>query len=224
MFKRLLLILFVLAQSVSAYAQAPTYIEIDIINRKLFLKSSDQVIKSYPIGVGRSKQFMTPPGNYKVITKDPHPGWLHPYNQKTKIMPGASNPLGTRWIGFHQVGNQAYGIHGTNEPSSIGKFVSHGCIRMLVPDSEDLYRRVQVGTPVIVRYNPIEVTDKDGDLILTLHEDPYGITNFAPAEIKTAILQKYPKAFVNELAIKALIDGKVLDQNRLIGTVEQETK
>jgi len=61
---------------------------------------------------------------------------------------GASNPLGNRWIGLNQKG---YGIHGTNEPRSIGKAASHGCIRMAKADLEELFTLVSVGDEVEIR-------------------------------------------------------------------------
>jgi lipoprotein-anchoring transpeptidase ErfK/SrfK len=59
----------------------------------------------------------------------------------------AENPLKARWMGIVN----GVGIHGTGEPSSIGTRASHGCIRMTVPDVVDLYPRVPVGTPVLIR-------------------------------------------------------------------------
>ena len=57
------------------------------------------------------------------------------------------NPLGTRWMGISSPG---VGIHGTPEPGSIGYSVSHGCIRMRIPDAEWLFERVAVGTTVFI--------------------------------------------------------------------------
>src|SRR5262249_11045103 len=64
---------------------------------------------------------------------------------------GESNPLGARAL---YLGNSLYRIHGTNQPSTIGSFVSSGCIRLANGDIEDLYRRVQVGTRVVVLRAP----------------------------------------------------------------------
>ena len=61
--------------------------------------------------------------------------------------PGPGNPLGTRWMGLNAPG---VGIHGTDEPTSIGYSESHGCIRMQVPDAEWLFEHVRVGTPVVI--------------------------------------------------------------------------
>jgi len=64
------------------------------------------------------------------------------------IPPGPRNPMGARVIGLGPGGE--YAIHGTNDPSSVGKFVSFGCIRMFNDDVIDLYSRVRMGTPVVV--------------------------------------------------------------------------
>ena len=63
------------------------------------------------------------------------------------IPPGPGNPLGTRWMG---ISAPAVGIHGTPDPASIGYSVSHGCIRMLIPEVEWLFNQVDVGTPVYI--------------------------------------------------------------------------
>ena len=64
------------------------------------------------------------------------------------IPPGPDNPLGTRWMG---ISAPNVGIHGTNDPASIGYSVSHGCIRMQIPDAERLFEMVYVGTTVTIR-------------------------------------------------------------------------
>ena len=61
--------------------------------------------------------------------------------------PGPNNPLGTRWMGISSPG---IGIHGTDEPASIGYSDSHGCIRMQVPQAEWLFDHVDIGTPVYI--------------------------------------------------------------------------
>ena len=67
------------------------------------------------------------------------------------MSPGLGNPLGARALYLHQGGKDTlYRIHGTNEPSTIGKAVSSGCIRMLNQDAIDLYERASVGAKVVV--------------------------------------------------------------------------
>ncbi len=204
---------------------AEPYIQIDIIARRLFLKNEEQILKEYPIGVGKSQQFMTPEGIYKVEVKDRNPGWVNPFNRQLKIAPGPKNPLGTRWIGFHgkQNNTQVYGIHGTNQPASVGKFVSHGCIRMKIPDSEDLFERVELGMPVIVVYNRFEITDREGDLILVLHEDPYNIKPLNLQSLTESVKAKYPQAELNEKVLSDLIQNPSYNQAKLIGYLLDDT-
>jgi len=84
--------------------------------------------------------------------KEKNPWWYPPTQDAwakglQPVPPGPGNPLGTRWMGLSAPG---VGIHGTDEPWSIGHSESHGCIRMQVPDAEWLYKRVRVGTPVFI--------------------------------------------------------------------------
>jgi lipoprotein-anchoring transpeptidase ErfK/SrfK len=74
-----------------------------------------------------------------------NPAYYHP---GTVIAPGNDNPVGTRWIGLNKKG---YGIHGTNEPWSIGKAASHGCIRLRNRDVEQLFTMLRVGDTVEIR-------------------------------------------------------------------------
>ncbi len=107
----------------------------------------------YPVGVGRAG--MAWHGNAYVALKRLQPRWappedIHRANPSLPwSIPGGSprNPMGAAVLGLDR-GN--YAIHGTNDPSSIGGFVSHGCIRMYNDDILDLYRRVGVGTKVVV--------------------------------------------------------------------------
>jgi len=107
----------------------------------------------YGIGVGR--EGFTWSGTEKVSRMAEWPDW-HPPAEMIERQPylprfmagGPGNPLGARAL---YLGKTVYRIHGTNQPSTIGKFVSSGCIRMLNDDVEDLYGRVKVGTRVVVK-------------------------------------------------------------------------
>ena len=136
-------------------AQADDYeVLINIPSRTLELRKGGHIEKTYPVGVGRSN-FPTPTGNFKVITKIKNPGWENPYKPagEVRIKPGRNNPLGTRWIGFYRDKNDnEYGMHGTNNPSSVGKYSSHGCVRMHIKQAEELFDKVEIDTPVKVKY------------------------------------------------------------------------
>ncbi len=125
------------------------YIRIDVSERKLYLyDGDDRLLKTYGVAVGMPA-YPTPIGKFRIITKAKNPTWNPPDSAWAAGMgpvpPGPENPLGTRWMGLNSPG---IGIHGTPAPSSIGTAASHGCIRMRIPEVEDLFDRVFVGTPV----------------------------------------------------------------------------
>jgi len=118
-----------------------------------FVIGGGQAIR-YPVGVGRAG--MAWHGRAQIAEKFLRPAWGPPAdiaianpNIPLKI-PGGSprNPMGAAAMGLTR-GN--YAIHGTNEPGSIGHFVSHGCIRMLNADILDLYARTSIGAEVVVQ-------------------------------------------------------------------------
>ena len=150
------LVTFVLAAMTARQAAAQTAVTpdtqpeqgrrvvISIPHRKLALIENGQVKKVYPVAVGAAMS-PSPTGKFQVKNRLVAPTYYHP----GKVIPaGASNPLGTRWIGLSTKG---YGIHGTNVESSIGKAASHGCIRMHRKDLEELFTDVQVGDQVEIR-------------------------------------------------------------------------
>lgn len=124
-------------------------IVVDRSKRELVLWSPRRRVKRYQIAVGQP-QYPTPLGKYSVLEKQRNPWWRPPASDWAEdaepIPPGPNNPLGTRWIG---IGN-AVGIHGTNNPGSIGSAASHGCMRMRTAEVEDLFRRIPMGAPVHV--------------------------------------------------------------------------
>jgi lipoprotein-anchoring transpeptidase ErfK/SrfK len=106
----------------------------------------------YGIGVGR--EGFTWAGGERISKMKEWPDWFPPSEmiERQPYLPrmmagGPGNPLGARAL---YLGNTLYRIHGTNQPSTIGQFVSSGCIRLLNDDIEDLFSRVQVGTRVVV--------------------------------------------------------------------------
>lgn len=160
-------------------------IVINIPARLAFLYESDdlkpadrfdasKLVAWYHVGIGRPG-FPTPTGDFKVIRMVKNPGWENPYKAVgvARIKPGASNPLGTRWIGFHKDAKGEYGMHGTNVPSSVGKYASHGCVRMKIKDAEALYAQIAMGIPVQVVYEPVRILRKGDTVELTVYPDGY---------------------------------------------------
>ena len=124
--------------------------------RKLYLSEGDGRALQYGIGVGR--QGFAWKGEAEIGRKSFWPGWTPPPEMlaRQQELPvhmdgGMENPLGARALYLFQGKKDTlFRIHGTNDPSSIGKAVSSGCIRMLDSDVIDLYGRVAKGTPVVV--------------------------------------------------------------------------
>jgi lipoprotein-anchoring transpeptidase ErfK/SrfK len=139
---RLAAILVVAA--VDAHAQersSARRIIVSIPDRKLMLVDGPRVLKIYDVAVGKSST-PSPQGVFHIVNRIPNPTYYRP---SVVIGPGKNNPLGTRWMGLSAKG---YGIHGTNEPHSIGRAASHGCIRMRQRDLEELFELVHVGVTV----------------------------------------------------------------------------
>ncbi|MFW6006942.1 MAG: L,D-transpeptidase family protein [bacterium] len=108
-------------------------INIELSSKRLILKNNEQIINTYPVAIGKPSN-PTPTGDFNIISKIKHPGGV----------------LGTRWMKFTW---REHGIHGTNQPASIGKAISLGCVRMYNKDVEAVYPRVKIDTPVIIRQN-----------------------------------------------------------------------
>jgi lipoprotein-anchoring transpeptidase ErfK/SrfK len=116
-------------------------IVVSLEDRKLALLENGQIKKVYNVAVGKPTT-PSPTGTYSIARRVKNPTYSH--DGKT-VLPGPGNPVGTRWMGLSVKG---YGIHGTNEPRSIGKAASHGCIRMAKKDLEEMYEMVSVGDTV----------------------------------------------------------------------------
>jgi len=132
---------------------SPGTIVVRTSERRLYLVLGEGRALSYPVGVGRAGRQWA--GRAVISGKHVKPAWAPPPDI-AKARPGMarvheggspSNPMGAAAL---TLSGGDYAIHGTNDPSSIGGFVSYGCIRMYNADITDLYGRVGIGTPVIV--------------------------------------------------------------------------
>ena len=116
----------------------------------LLLYRFDKLRRNFRVATGQSI-YPTPLGRFQIQVKWRNPWWYPPNSRwaqgQKPIPPGPNNPLGTRWMGLSSPG---VGIHGTPNPGSIGYSVSHGCIRMYIPDAEWLFNTVDIGTTVFI--------------------------------------------------------------------------
>jgi lipoprotein-anchoring transpeptidase ErfK/SrfK len=133
-------------------SEAPGTIIVDTPNTYLYLVLGDGKAMRYGIGVGR--EGFTWSGSHPIVRKAEWPDWYPPAEMiaRQPYLPrmtagGPGNPLGARAM---YIGGTEYRIHGTNDPTTIGKNVSSGCIRLTNEDVTDLYERVKVGAKVIV--------------------------------------------------------------------------
>lgn len=168
-------------------------IVINLPQRRLFLFRGGSLKDSYPIAVG-SGGWRTPIGEFNIREMEVDPSWEVPKSIQaemaskgkrvlTRVAPGPDNPLGTRWIGL----TPSIGIHGTNAPSSIFKYSTHGCIRMSIEDVEHLFAQVTKGDPVSIIYEPLLVAKDGGDLFVEVHRDPYGRGGVSRAALQQAL-------------------------------------
>jgi lipoprotein-anchoring transpeptidase ErfK/SrfK len=106
--------------------------------------------RAFGVATGQNA-YPTPLGRFEIVVKWRNPTWYPPNSPwaagAQPIPPGPGNPLGTRWMGLSAPG---VGIHGTYQDGSIGYSVSHGCIRMHIPDAEWLFNHVEIGTTVYI--------------------------------------------------------------------------
>ncbi len=129
----------------------PVYLTLDRPAFTLRLWNNLKLTKSYSVAVGQTG-LETPAGLYHIEDKQVNPSWQVPNSAWAgslagqTIPPGPEDPIKARWLGIFA----GAGIHGTDETWSIGQAVSHGCVRMTIPDVIDLYPRVPVGTPIYI--------------------------------------------------------------------------
>jgi len=120
------------------------WVLVSIPDRKLALIENGKVVRIYRVAVGKIST-PSPAGEFKIVNRVTHPTYYH---KGQVIAASKGNPVGTRWMGLSAKG---YGIHGTNQPNSIGKAASTGCIRVGKKDLEELFALVDVGDAVEIR-------------------------------------------------------------------------
>lgn len=111
---------------------------VSLPDRRLAVLVNGQIVRVFAVAVG-APQSPSPVGQFTIVNRLSDPTYYRPGKV---IGPGPSNPLGTRWLGLDIKG---YGIHGTDDPASIGYARSHGCIRLRNRDVEELFELLQTG-------------------------------------------------------------------------------
>lgn len=136
------------------------------------------VILTWPIGIG-AEEAPSPLGPFTVLSKDEHPTWVVPESirrtmqePRKVVPPGPDNPLGDYRI---RLSRELYAIHGTNDPWTVGRLTTHGCIRLYPEDIATLYPLVERGTPGEFLYQPVKVGKNAGRIYVEVHQDVYRI-------------------------------------------------
>jgi lipoprotein-anchoring transpeptidase ErfK/SrfK len=139
-----------LAQPETTPATIGPVIVIQRGSNRLTLYNGMNTVRRFGVATGQAV-YPTPLGKFDIVVKWRNPWWYPPSSPwaqgEQPVPPGPGNPLGTRWMGLSASG---VGIHGTYEDGSIGYSLSHGCIRMHIPDAEWLFEHVDIGTPVFI--------------------------------------------------------------------------
>lgn len=154
-------------------------IVINLAELRLYYFTPDgQYVYTYPVGLGR-KGWRTPTTSTTVVRKAVNPTWTAPSTIRNYLLevtgqlipksmpPGPENPLGHYAL---YLGKNGYLIHGTNQPASIGKLISAGCIRLFNADVKELYPFVHTGTPVRIVHHPFKAGWSQGQLVLEAHK------------------------------------------------------
>jgi len=142
---------------------------VSIPDRKLAVIEHRRVLRIFHVAVGAPFS-PTPTGTFEIVNLVSEPTYFH---SGTVIPPSADNPVGSRWIGLNQKG---YGIHGTNEPKSIGNAASHGCIRLRNHDVEQLFKMVHVQDRVEIR------SDRDEEVAAVFQDEDASTTRMSIGE------------------------------------------
>lgn len=141
------------------------HLVLDRRTRQLMVLKDGRMLRRYPAAVG-TEGWETPAGRHQVLEMVAHPIWEHPSNGR-QVGPGPKNPLGSRWIGFYRDctprvnawdgerylsvdGCTVAGFHGTPHRWTVGRAVSHGCVRLFEENVQEVFELVQLGTPVTV--------------------------------------------------------------------------
>lgn len=188
----------------SAHAGSVSLV-VNLTERNLYVYRDARPIRCYPVAIGM-RGWETPTGEFTIANKRKNPTWFPPKwaIEEEPVPPGPRNPLGDRWMGLSAPG---YGIHATNAPSSIGRYLSHGCIRMYPEHAQALYELVRIGTPVKIVYQPVVFGYRpdDGIVYLAHHPDPYELGAVDAREVRDRLAEWGLSELADEQAVSAAL-------------------
>jgi L,D-transpeptidase ErfK/SrfK len=185
-------------------------------------------VATFPLGLG-PYDWQTPRGEFKVSLKQVDPTWNVPIsiqremeNPVTAVPPGPDNPLGKyRFV----LSIRGYGIHGTNKPWGVGRYYSHGCIRMYPEDINYLFQRFDRGETVEIVYKPIKVGLQGDQVFVEIHQDPYGNVLDPEAEAWRQIRSMHAESRVDPARLsKAILQARGFPVNVTLGQGQEQAK
>jgi L,D-transpeptidase ErfK/SrfK len=151
-------------------------------------------IMTWPVGIG-AEYAQSPVKQFRVKSKDEKPTWVVPdsilakmENPKRVVPPGPDNPLGDYRI---RLDFDLYAIHGTNDPWSVGRLTTHGCVRLYPEDIEYVYQLVDRGYPGEFVYQPVKVGERKGRVFVEVHQDVYEMFEDLHAHAATVVAQAH---------------------------------
>lgn len=187
-------------------AQRESGLIINLPEQRVYLFRDGTVKAVFPVAVGLPT-WQTPLGPFTVINRVENPAWYMPpelarrENVQREVIPaGPENPLGDFWIGTSL---KHTGLHGTNVPMSIGRPLSHGCMRLYPEHIDSLFKLVAVGDSGEILYEPVKVAVDGDDVLLEVHPDIYSTV---PDFLQTA------ERKLRELGVWDRVDGALLRQ------------
>lgn len=160
-----------------ATARADVIINLPELRLYYFSKQKNaSLVQTFPVGLGSSEK-PTPVGIFPISEKRKTPYWYIPKSlqakYKQKVMaPGPKNPLGDYWIGL---GYSSYGLHGTNNPWSVGRLATNGCIRLYPEHIRPLFDQLEMGQKVQLIYEPVKLGIVGGKVYAEAHPDIYNM-------------------------------------------------
>jgi L,D-transpeptidase ErfK/SrfK len=166
-------------------------IVLNIPERAIYVFRRGQTKAVYPVAVGKAS-WPTATGEFTLISKVINPKW-RPTKEMVErddikddpVPPGKDNPVGDRWMGWSKKG---YGFHSTTAPASVGKAVSHGCVRLYPEAAHKMFDLVREGESIYVVYEPITLGRRENRYYLSVFPDIYHRNLVSNARAK-AILQ-----------------------------------
>ncbi len=199
-------------------AQVDDGIVVNVPQRMLFRFAAGRVVAAYPVTVGK-RGWATPTGDFTVVNRQTDKTWIVPQSIQAEMLregkpvleqvpPGPENPLGRHWIGTSLPG---IGLHGTNAPSSIYGFRSHGCVRLHPDDIAALFHSTRVGDRGRIVYRPLLLAvAPDGRIWFEANPDA---DRREPGSVE----------FVREMARLQGIDDGAIDWPRVQAALNQRT-